>query len=797
MTRSLTVKDLGDLSKSKAKLLKQFFEAEPPKDKGEDLLELWRQIYDDAIKQVVVQTVSGPSDNVTNPVFPYEKLYAVVGDGGNWKWPRAWECMDQLQRRGPAFRDGDALNLGIPNPNPNIVAQKVLVVGGGPVGLRLAIELKLGGHQVTVFEKRREIRDQNNDLATLGFTNRINRPHVFNFLRNDLERLNGRNWMSSKMCYPIFTQGDTASIGIDELQMLLLKNALLLGVDFRLGVSFDDAIMQVDQKTQKPRWKVMCNYDTSGAESQGVEPGSHSELFDVVMGCDGARSRVRESQPDIFGEVDKRNFKRMIGVVGNLQKVSRQRLKELGFPSGQEPTDMKRAHHGGGGMAGVNYYKASYHNYVIFTPSKEDLMQAGVGCKGIYSFHGGRAEANPHVDGEKGRLKQWVTERCKEIGIPIDETLENRGFVEAPNDVMAFDFSEIWKCKKNFAVNIPPLEYDTERHGTWTGSELIAPIGLVGDAVTEPFWIAGVGLQRGWNGIMDACYLIDNLYNMTFSGAVEPVQSTTWEDHMMKIQGMLPRLYEYSHDGRMTKEGLQGEYADSGVVMLQLNKQLQDAEKPKWQLEIDPHTRYEPLAKSYLEKYKGARALENQHPVVRRQLALLTNSRPNGANVFCAKKLVSVSGKAVPAANASDHVTLQNSKLQEVAAAAAAPVPPPPISEEEVLKVATSKTDSLHSMLAKQIDAHVSKSSGASLSTPFDDKRWKELPGPEEASGFAQMMERQWDVMTEKHLSHAQKAELQHIRNMKTSLQQQVAALQNSLEAFQHAEIELLMSANS
>jgi hypothetical protein len=291
--------------------------------------------------------------------------------------------------------------------------------------------------------------------------------------------------------------------------------------------------------------------------------------------------------------------------------------------------------------------------------------------------------------------------------------------------------------------------------------------------------------------------LIDNLYNMTFSGAVEPVQSTTWEDHMMKIQGILPRLYEYSHDGRMTKEGLQGEYADSGVVMLQLNKQLQDAEKPKWQLEIDPHTRYEPLAKSYIEKYKGARALENQHPVVRRQLALLTNSRPNGANVFCAKKLVSVSGKAVPAANASDHVTLQNSKLQEVAAAAAAPVPPPPISEEEVLKVATSKTDSLHSMLAKQIDAHVSKSSGASLSTSFDDKRWKELPGPEEASGFAQMVERQWDVMTEKHLSHAQKAELQHIRNMKTSLQQQIAAFQNSLEAFQHAEIELLMSANS
>ena len=37
--------------------------------------------------------------------------------------------------------------------------------------------------------------------------------------------------------YPVFTQGDTSSIGIDELQLLLLKNALLLGVDFQLGMS--------------------------------------------------------------------------------------------------------------------------------------------------------------------------------------------------------------------------------------------------------------------------------------------------------------------------------------------------------------------------------------------------------------------------------------------------------------------------------------------------------------------------------------------------------------------------------
>merc|ERR1719486_239058 len=122
--------------------------------------------------------------------------------------------MDQLQRRGQAYREGDSLNMDLANPNPHIVPQHVLVVGGGPVGLRLAIELKLGGHKVTVFEKRREVRNSNGELETLGFTNRINRPHVFIFLRNDLDRLNGRDMMSSKMCYPVFTQGDTSSLGI-------------------------------------------------------------------------------------------------------------------------------------------------------------------------------------------------------------------------------------------------------------------------------------------------------------------------------------------------------------------------------------------------------------------------------------------------------------------------------------------------------------------------------------------------------------------------------------------------------
>eukprot|EP00434_Breviolum_minutum_P031179 symbB.v1.2.027574.t1/scaffold2839.1/size69180/4 len=780
---SFTPKDLEDLAKAKAVLLKEFFQAEPPQTKGEDLVELWRQIYDEQVQSAVIETVRGPSDE-SNSVLPYEKLQAIVGDGGHWKWPRIWRRLDELERRGAAYRQGDPMHLDLPNSNDQVMPQKVLVVGGGPVGLRLAIELKLGGHQVTVFEKRREKRGAQGQLQHLGFTNRINRPHVFNFLRNDLDRLNGRDFMSSKMCYPVFTQGDTSSIGIDELQLLLLKNALLLGVDFQLGLSYEDADIVLDPKTQKPQWQVKFSCDDLAAEHGGLVPGLHSRCFDVLMGCDGARSKVRESQAQIFGEVDKRNFKKMIGVVANIQKISRQRLKELGFSSGQEPTDMKRAHlaSGAGNMVGLNYYKASYHNYVIFTPSKEDLQQAGFSGS-IYSFHDGRDKVNPNKAEEKLRLKQWVLERCKEVGIPVDETLSNGGFVEEPNDVMAFDFSEIWKCKKNFAFNLPPPGYDTETHGPWSGTSLVPPIGLVGDAVTEPFWIAGVGLQRGWNGVMDACYLIDNLYNMNFSGEQEPSQTSSWNEHVQRLQGMIPKLYDCSHDGRMTREGLQGEYADQGVVMQQLNKQMKDAEKPQWQLHVDPFYRYEQFAKKLEERYRGARILENMHPVVRRTLAL---RKPDGdrSEVMLQRTLLKIDGKNIETRSAAfDFVPPPQ------AAEVLLPTPGDrkrAIPEPEVARRASSKSESLQAMLSKQIDEHVQRSSS---SAAFDDERWVPISP---SRGFAELAETQWDIMTEKHLSPAQRAELIHVRNMITSLKQQISSLNGSLEAFQRAERELL-----
>merc|ERR1719238_1854414 len=139
----MTPTQFEDLKEEIVKVMKEFLAIEPPKANGDQLLELWKRLYTDTVKKTVVETVTGPSDDETNPVYPYEKIRAIVGDGGNWKWPRMWQKFDELERRGTAYREGEIINFEQPNKNPNIIPQKVVVVGGGPVGIRLAIELKL------------------------------------------------------------------------------------------------------------------------------------------------------------------------------------------------------------------------------------------------------------------------------------------------------------------------------------------------------------------------------------------------------------------------------------------------------------------------------------------------------------------------------------------------------------------------------------------------------------------------------------------------------------------------------
>jgi len=758
------------------------------------------------VKNTVVETVTGPSDDETNPVYPYEKIRAIVGDGGNWKWPRMWQKFDELERRGTAYREGEIINFEQPNKNPNIIPMKVVVVGGGPVGIRLAIELKLGGHQVSIFEKRREVRDEDGTLVQLGFTNRINRPHMWNYVRNDLEKLNGRDLMSREACYPVFTEPDTSSIGIDELQCLLLKNALMMGIDIRLGVGFVNAKVEVDKKSCRPRWLIESSYDKAAAEQFGVEEGTNYELFDALIGCDGPRSTVRETQQKYFGNIEKRKFMDCVGIVANVQKLKRKRLIELGFEHGQGPHDMNRTKmvfgpffekikkEANADLENFIYYKASHHNYVIITPKRQSLVENNLSGK-VYHFAVGRSGAGKQD--EKAKLKEFSTKVLKAAGIPLDDQLSNGGFVEPPNDCMAFDFAECWSMKKSINFNVPPPDYDTEQHGEWFGQRLAPFIALAGDALLEPFWPMGLGLKRGWQAIMDACYALDNIYNRTLlcEQIGKDPNSCSWDDHWEALNSQITENFECCARVKVAEELGKGEYADGGMVMLHLRKKSKDATKPTFLVEIDPWTRYGDLEKARNSQYKR-KAIDDPdwvHPVVSKALAMTEYNKTVAMDTSKngEKKLLTIDGKEV---KTSGGYTFKPP-------ADTAPRKTIVFNAGEVAEASQVKRERLHRQVTEQqIDSHVEKAVLANriaAQAQAMQKRQDMMGRSEEEmhelahvapadESILARTEKMWDRMHEKNLSAAQQAELDHIRNM-------IAALTKSLQSYREAEKQLLM----
>ena len=88
---------------------------------------------------------------------------------------------------------------------------QVLIIGAGPCGLRVAIESALLGARTVLVEKRDRF-SRNNVL------------HLWPFTITDLKNL------GAKLFYGKFCAGSIDHIAIRQLQCMLLKIALLVGV---------------------------------------------------------------------------------------------------------------------------------------------------------------------------------------------------------------------------------------------------------------------------------------------------------------------------------------------------------------------------------------------------------------------------------------------------------------------------------------------------------------------------------------------------------------------------------------
>ncbi|KAM5256527.1 F-actin-monooxygenase MICAL1 [Ctenodactylus gundi] len=373
----------------------------------------------------------------------YHKLKAQLN---YWSAKSLWAKLDKRAGQ-PVYQQGRACSN-----------TKCLVVGAGPCGLRAAVELALLGARVVLVEKRTKF-------------SRHNVLHLWPFTIHDLRAL------GAKKFYGRFCTGTLDHISIRQLQLLLLKVALLLGVEIHWGVTFTGL-------RPPPR-------KGSGWRAQ-LQPSPPAQLedyeFDVLISAAGGKF-----VPEGFTVREMRG-KLAIGITANF--VNRRTVEETQVP---EISGVARIYNQkffqsllkatGIDLENIVYYKDDTH-YFVMTAKKQCLLRLGVLRQDWPETHRLLDSANmvPEALQRFARAAADFATHGKLGSLEFAQNARGRP------DVCAFDFTSMLRAESAARVQ--------EQHG----ARLL--LGLVGDCLVEPFWPLGTGVARGFLAAFDAAWMV-------------------------------------------------------------------------------------------------------------------------------------------------------------------------------------------------------------------------------------------------------------------------------------------------
>uniref|UniRef100_A0A8C1D7D3 F-actin monooxygenase n=1 Tax=Cyprinus carpio carpio TaxID=630221 RepID=A0A8C1D7D3_CYPCA len=367
----------------------------------------------------------------------------------SWKAKALWSKLDK-RASNKEYKNGKACE-GI----------KCLIIGGGPCGLRTAIELAFLGAKVVVIEKR-DTFSRNNVL------------HLWPYTIHDLRAL------GAKKFYGKFCAGAIDHISIRQLQLMLLKIALLLGVEFHVNVEFIKLVEPPeDQEKEGPGWRAE------------IRPADHPVAnfdFDVVVGADGRRNSLEGFRRKEF------RGKLAIAITANFinrnttAEAKVEEISGVAFIFNQKFfQDLKQEN--GIDLENIVYYKDNTH-YFVMTAKKQSLLDKGVI---IHDYIDTEALLNSENVNQEALLAyaREAADYATHYQLPtLDYATNHCG----QPDVAMFDFTSMYASESAALVR--------ERFGH---SVLVA---LVGDSLLEPFWPMGTGCARGFLAAFDTAWMV-------------------------------------------------------------------------------------------------------------------------------------------------------------------------------------------------------------------------------------------------------------------------------------------------
>ncbi|KAG7522570.1 protein-methionine sulfoxide oxidase mical3a-like isoform X2 [Solea senegalensis] len=338
---------------------------------------------------------------------------------------------------------------------------KCLIIGAGPCGLRTAIELAFLGAKVVLLEKR-DAFSRNNVL------------HLWPFTIQDLRGL------GAKKFYGKFCAGAIDHISIRQLQLMLLKVALLVGIEIHVNVEFKGLIEPPEhQETERIGWRAE------------VHPRTHpaSELeFDVIIGADGRRNtlpgfRRKEFRGKLAIAITANFINRNTTAEAKVEEIS-----GVAFIFNQKFfQDLREAT--GIDLENIVYYKDDTH-YFVMTAKKQSLLEKGV----ILHDYADTEMLLSRANVDQVALLSYAREAADFSTSHQLPTLDFAINHYGQPDVAMFDFTCMYASENAAMVR--------QRNG----HKLL--VALVGDSLLEPFWPMGTGIARGFLAAMDSGWMV-------------------------------------------------------------------------------------------------------------------------------------------------------------------------------------------------------------------------------------------------------------------------------------------------
>uniref|UniRef100_A0A8D0L0K7 F-actin monooxygenase n=1 Tax=Strix occidentalis caurina TaxID=311401 RepID=A0A8D0L0K7_STROC len=376
----------------------------------------------------------------------YTKLKSRVT---TWKAKALWNKLDKRASHKEYKRGKSCMNT------------KCLIIGGGPCGLRTAIELAFLGAKVVIVEKR-DTFSRNNVL------------HLWPFTIHDLRGL------GAKKFYGKFCAGSIDHISIRQLQLILFKVALILGVEIHVNLEFVKVLEPPeDQENQKIGWR---------AEFLPVDHPLSEYEFDVIIGADGRRNtlegfRRKEFRGKLAIAITANFINRNTTAEAKVEEISGVAFifNQKFFQDLKEETGID--------LENIVYYKDSTH-YFVMTAKKQSLLDKGV-------------IINDYIDtelllcGENVNQSNLLSYAREAADFATNYQLPSLDFAinhYGQPDVAMFDFTSMYASENAALVR--------ERHR----HQLL--VALVGDSLLEPFWPMGTGCARGFLAAFDTAWMV-------------------------------------------------------------------------------------------------------------------------------------------------------------------------------------------------------------------------------------------------------------------------------------------------